>query len=526
MQKTNIRCYMHGSIFYFQIIMKNCLFWFYALLSNLCCGQICESFTCRDSLKHCWFGDTAYFFPEGGMLRLEGPQESSTLYFATQNNLCDSTEWNFEVELGFNPSSTNFVRIYLMSDVDDLKSPLNGYFVQLGQSGGKNNIQIFRQQGTFSTLIFSGFSMFNAAKGLAVRVRIKRLSNSVWQVFSGVPGAYSWKQEGEPFVDSMFQKTVAFGFYCRYSTSTRYDRYAFGDVKVCAVEPDVLPEPPVVIEDSDVVISEILFDPLENSAEYMEIYNRSGQVLNAADLYLGTFDAQNRLSKRLVISEFPNIVILPKTYAVLSKKPALLQSNHNLCEDSQFIEMQNFPSLSNLSGHFALLRNDSSIIDEILYHSSMHYALLTETKGVSLERLNLGKSGMEANNWHSASENAGFSTPGCPNSQEFIEQEVDDLFQIFPLLISPDNDGMDDVLLISYRMKDPGFKANIRIFDSFGRQVRHLVKSELLGLQGNYYWDGLSEQSTKLPCGVYIIVFDIFSLDGRVQRVKKMVGYR
>jgi hypothetical protein len=345
-------------------------------------------------------------------------------------------------------------------------------------------------------------------------------------VFSGVSSQLPIISEGEPFVDSTFQKTVAFGFYCRYSTASRYNMYAFGEVKVCTIEPDPIPEPPIIIEDSDIVISEIMFNPPTNSAEYLELFNRSEQDIPLSDLRLGRFDNQDRLSGVLAITANSDLILPAQTYAVLSRNPEILLQFHNVCADALLITMPGMPALSNTSGRYALTRKDSTIIDEIYYHSSMHFALLAETRGVSLERLNLEKSGIDANNWHSASKTSGYATPGCPNSQGFSAIETDELLHLYPSLISPNSDGKDNVLTLSYNLETSGFTGNIRIFNSNGRMVKHLIKSELLGTQGVYYWDGLSDENTKLSSGIYIVIFDIFSLDGRIVRVKKPVGYR
>jgi hypothetical protein len=489
-------------------------------------GQIYESFKHRDSLNHQWFGDTAHFLVEHSKLQLNGPQSSSTLYYAAQNLLCDSIEWNFKIELGFNPSSTNFVRVYVMSDNNDLKSALNGYFVQLGQTGGRNNIQFFRQQGTSTTLVFSGISEFNSSNGLSIQLRIKRFSNGEWQIFSDASTKLPITPEGEPFVDFSFQKTIAFGFYCRYSTASRYNMYAFGEVKICPIEEDPIPEPPIVIEDLDVVISEIMFNEPTNSAEYLEIFNNSEQDIPFSELRLGRFNSEDELSGMLVMTADSDLILPSKRYAVISRNPEILFQFHDVCADAVLITMPNLPTLSNTSGRYALTRKDSTFIDEVYYHSSMHFALLTETKGVSLERLNFEKLGTDIDNWYSASKTSNYATPGCPNSQGISTIETDEILQLYPSLISPDHDGKDDILTLSYNLESAGFTGNIRIFNSNGRMVKHLVKSELLGTQGNYFWDGLSDQNTKLPSGIYIAVFDIFSLDGRTVRVKKPVGYR
>jgi len=494
--------------------------------SALAFGQVHESFEHGNLLNHQWFGDTAFFSVENGKLQLNGPQSSSILCFATENTLCDSIEWNFSIDLGFNPSSTNFVRVYLMSDTTDLKAPLNGYFVQLGQSGGRNSIQFFRQEGTATTLVFSGISQFSSSSGLSVQLRIKRFPDGEWHVYSGTSPQLATVSEGEPFVDSTFRETVAFGFFCRYTTASRHNMYAFGQVRIVPIEPDPIPEPPIVIEGSDVVISEIMFNPEANSAEYLEIFNRSEQDIPFSELRLGRFDNQDQLSGVLAISTNAELILPAQTYAIISRTPEILWQFHTVCADAVLVEMPNLPALSNTSGRYAIVRKDSTLIDEVYYHSSMHFSLLAETRGVSLERLSFEKPGTDANNWHSASKTVDYATPGCPNSQGFSTFETDEMFQLSPTLISPDDDGFDDFLTISYNLKTSGFTGNIRIFNSNGRMVRHLVKSELLGTQGHYFWDGLSEQNQKLPSGVYIVIFDIFSLDGRTHRIKKPVAYR
>ncbi|MCL2414176.1 MAG: gliding motility-associated C-terminal domain-containing protein [Bacteroidales bacterium] len=494
--------------------------------SALAFGQIHESFKHHDSLNHQWFGDTAYFSVENEKLQLNGPQSSSTLYYAARNTLSDSIEWNFSIQLSFNPSSTNFVRVYLMSDSENLRGSLNGYFVQLGQTGGRNNIQFFRQEGTAITLVFSGVSEFSSSSGLSLQLRVKRFPNSEWHVYSDVSSRLPIDSEGEPFVDSTFRETAAFGFFCRYSTASRHNMYAFGEVKVGTIEPDPIPEPPIIIEDFDVVISEIMFNPPIGSAEYLEIFNRSEQDIPFSELRLGRFNNQDQLSGVLAITADEDLVLPSQVYVVLSRTPEILWQYHNVCADALLITMPNLPALSNTSGRYALLRKDSTFIDEIYYHSSMHFALLADTRGVSLERLSFEKSGTDAGNWHSASSTSGYATPGCPNSQGISRFETDKILHLYPSLISPNNDGKDDILTISYNLETSGFTGNIRIFNSNGRMVRHLVKSELLGIQGTYFWDGLSDQNTKLSSGVYIVVFDIFLLDGRTVRVKKPVGYR
>ena len=94
---------------------------------------------------------------------------------------------------------------------------------------------------------------------------------------------------------------------------------------------------------------------------------------------------------------------------------------------------------------------------------------------------------------------------------------------ITPLLFSPDNDGMDDLLFIRYHMKEPGYVASIHLFDREGKPVRTLVEKALLGTEGTWSWDGLDYAGHALSAGTYIIFIETFNLRGQRHAIKKAV---
>jgi hypothetical protein len=90
-----------------------------------------------------------------------------------------------------------------------------------------------------------------------------------------------------------------------------------------------------------------------------------------------------------------------------------------------------------------------------------------------------------------------------------------------PSTFSPDNDGYQDVVTILYSDDTPGLTANIFIFDSNGRQIKHLTKNELLGTNNSISWNGTTEDNALAPIGIYIIYIEVFSTDGNTQSFKK-----
>jgi gliding motility-associated-like protein len=183
--------------------------------------------------------------------------------------------------------------------------------------------------------------------------------------------------------------------------------------------------------------------------------------------------------------------------------------------------MENMPTYNNSEGIVVLLNNLAEIQDRVAYSDDMHFAILEDLDGVSLERLDPFRPSTDLTNWHSASAAQGYATPGYLNSQATGGIIADEQITIEPSTFSPDNDGYQDVVTILYSDDTPGLTANIYIFDSNGRQIKHLTKNELLGTNNSISWNGTTEDNALAPIGIYIIYIEVFSTDGNTQSFKK-----
>ena len=186
-----------------------------------------------------------------------------------------------------------------------------------------------------------------------------------------------------------------------------------------------------------------------------------------------------------------------------------------------FVKMSDFPSLSNDEGIVTLCNQSMDILDQMVYTDDMHFALLSNTEGISLERISFNRPSRDKTNWHSAAETVGYATPAVLNSQ-YSEAVTDDgAVSVSPEIFSPDNSGYNDVLNISYTFDEPGFIANISIYDNNGRRIRQLVRNALLGTTGTYSWDGTTDEGEKATIGIYIIYFEVYNAAGDLKRYKK-----
>lgn len=272
-------------------------------------------------------------------------------------------------------------------------------------------------------------------------------------------------------------------------------------------------------EAGDLVINEVLFNPRTGGSDFVEIYNKSGKIINLQNWSLAKINADT-ISSIYSVSKIP-LVMFPEDYLVFTKDTSNIKTEYPSGKPENFRQMATLPSYNNDSSTVILLAGDSSVYDAFSYNEEMHFALLKEVKGVSLERIDFNRPTSDITNWHSAAEAVGWATPGYRNSQYNPSEGDGSTVSVEPEIFSPDNDGFNDVVNIHYLFDNPGFLATIVIYDAKGRLIRTLAKNELLATGGTYSWDGISDSDEKGRIGIYIIYFEAFDLSGKVLQFKK-----
>lgn len=276
------------------------------------------------------------------------------------------------------------------------------------------------------------------------------------------------------------------------------------------------------LDSLDIVVNEVLFNPKPNGSDFVELYNRSNKIIDLKNAYIanrttsGAFGSITQLSTE-------GYLFFPGEYIVLTADIAGVKANYIAQNPEAFIELASLPSLNDDNGNAIVLNEQGKIIDALAYDEKWHFALISNKEGVSLERIDAQGATQNAANWHSAASSVGYGTPTYKNSQMRSSIEPEGEVSISPAIFSPDNDGYEDFLTISYRFPQSGSVANITIFDASGRLVRYLQKSALNGTTGYYRWDGLGENMQKLPVGIYIVYTEVFNLNGKAKKFKNTV---
>lgn len=270
------------------------------------------------------------------------------------------------------------------------------------------------------------------------------------------------------------------------------------------------------------IINEILFNPRAGAYDYVEFYNNSQKIFDASRLYIANRNSSGAVSSVKALSAVP-FLVFPGDYIVETEDAASLALQYLVKNPGQVLVISAAPSFPDDEGDVIALNFQGTVIDEVKYRDDWHFKLISNDEGVSLERIDPAGTSQDPSNWHSAATTAGYGTPTYKNSQFKRMEAINTRVDITPAIFSPDNDGRDDIAVIQYELTEPGFMANCTVFDGAGRPVRLLLRNGLLGLKGNWKWDGLDDRGAALPVGTYIIFTEIFNLQGKRSASKNSI---
>jgi hypothetical protein len=271
----------------------------------------------------------------------------------------------------------------------------------------------------------------------------------------------------------------------------------------------------------ELVINEILFNPLPSGADYVELYNRSKKIIDLRKIFIANRNSSNVISNIQPVS-IQSILLFPEEFILLTTDVDAVKNQYLTTNPDAFLQMDHFPSYPNTNGNVIVLNEQGNILDEVKYSEKWHFPLIKNVQGVSLERVDYDAPSVQ-NNFHSAATSVGYGTPGYKNSQFQVTEDLRAGIVVIPEIFSPDNDGIDDFVTINYSFPSAGYVANITVFDASGRPVRYLQKNSLSGIKGSYRWDGLDDKNRKLPQGIYIIYTEIFNTEGKKKAFKNTV---
>ncbi len=247
-------------------------------------SQIVDNFTDGNFDQNpTWTGDVANFkINAAGELQLNafGAGQAALI---VAGNIPDSTVWDFEVRLAFDPSGSNLVRVFLQIDQADLATA-NGYYIEMGETGSADAIRFFRQDAATKTQLAAGQAGL-ATNSPNLHIRVKRTTSGDWSLEAATVGAALQPQFALSETSWAGGANRFFGVQCVY-TSSNATKFFFDNINIRPDVPDT--QPPLLLSakgDSVKQVSAVFDEDLEtlsaeNPANY-SINKGIGQPLSA-----------------------------------------------------------------------------------------------------------------------------------------------------------------------------------------------------------------------------------------------------
>jgi hypothetical protein len=240
------------------------------------------------------------------------------------------------------------------------------------------------------------------------------------------------------------------------------------------------------------VVNEIMYNPFTGEPEWIELcqnvhlaeIDTIGIICNQDSLFFCTDDNQ---------------------YIILCRNSAdslFLRQKYNLENVNIHTGLSN---LSN-SGEQIKIKDKFGFISEDFRYKSTW----SSEKGTSIERRS-PNIGPEDSNWGSC---RSFNTIGDTNSIFQNTESANGVFLISPKHFSYKN---EESILFSFISNDEINKAEIRIFDLKGRQLKLIRQDNNPGYEINEYWNGKDNNGCRVKPGIYIIRLRVFFNNGKVK---------
>ncbi len=254
-------------------------------------------------------------------------------------------------------------------------------------------------------------------------------------------------------------------------------------------------------DSSQLLISELLFNPATDGKDYVELFNNSENKINLKGWYLANVDSKGIIGNFSLIAS-TDLIILPQKYLALTEDVKSTENMYPSIENRYLHQSLKIPPFNSDKGTVLLFNPQKKEFDRFSYTEKMHSSFISDPKGVSLERLDFKVSGTRTSNWQSASSEVLFGSPGYINSQK-AANILEDLIYVEPVVFNPYQSSQYNSTFLFYNLESNGQVVSIDVIDKFGILKRKLRNNSLIGSQGKIEWDGKGEDGNLLPVGYY-----------------------
>ena len=204
------------------------------LISITSNAQLSENFNDGDFTNNpAWSGNTSDFIVNSSLqLQSNNTVANSNFFLSTPNSLATTAQWEMYIQIAFNPSSANYIDVYLTASASDLTlTNTTGYFVRIGNTN--DEISLYRKDasGTVTKIIDGADGILNNSNNV-MKIKVIRDAANQWILYRDLSGTgNSYTSEGS-VTDATYTSSAFFGFYIKQSTASFFQKHFFDDIEI------------------------------------------------------------------------------------------------------------------------------------------------------------------------------------------------------------------------------------------------------------------------------------------------------
>lgn len=236
-------------------------------------AQVKDNFDDGDIvLDPTWSGAVGNFrIDENKALRLNA-QDAGQSFIYTTLMYPDSFILDIDVKLEFNPSATNYTRLYFMLDKANL-TEAKGYYINIGENGSADALRLYKLESGKSQALGTGKEGKLATDPAMVKLRVVYRQGGIMTIY----GDYDANGIYEDFYevqnsDIVTEEASFFGIECVYS-ATRKDKFVFDNFEIKAIVKDTTPPILQKVELINDRAIEVFFDEILDKNTASDIQN-------------------------------------------------------------------------------------------------------------------------------------------------------------------------------------------------------------------------------------------------------------
>ncbi len=533
--------------------------------------------------KNVWSGDTASFSVEDQSLRLDAENTVSSSSISTKSDAIISATWHLCGRMDLNPSSSNYLAVYLASSSPDIAdSTLSGYYLLLGKSN--DEIALWKTvDGVQKKLGASEKKRLNFSK-VQYDIVVQTDNDGNWTLKSKINDDEDYSVDFT--ANDKDIETSSYFILNPHFSKTRTKHFVFDSISIHSDFIDN--EPPYVagLELSDSIITVLWSEKIkveslsvdpgdaleflgsdekktrfrivksDSFGEYeiplsvcdirdncsstpLEIYFSKGAKKGDVILNEVLFDVATGESEFVELYNMSDTWISAKSLSIATRKangnlnyitPLSSDANDAIPPHTYIILSRNVDDVCEKYGCGDGAVSFSLPKMAALSNSGAHVVLLDKNDNVLDEFVYDPK-------MHSQ-----FSVADKGRSLERVSFDSDEWVSASdecggatPGRINSAMSGKKEEIIciqsfitadfpqiiIEYSFPKPDFKGTLSCFDRFGTQIGTLFEYQLLDGEGVYKWNGTDDAGEMLPTGIYVLLFEAVSESG--ERIRKKI---